>query len=101
MQFQKILTMNNEYILKVKKKRLLFIDEFEKNIEDIYDELIKAKNDNQLSSIRVHKCLTVGGTLGKVKTARFLDKIGLDEKTKFKNLKEADIKKLVKYVTEQ
>ena len=101
MQFQKILTMNNEYILKVKKKRLLFIDEFEKNIEDIYDELIKAKNDNQLSSIRVHKCLTAGGTLRKVKTARYLDKIGLDEKTKFKNLKEADIKKLVKYVTEQ
>ena len=39
--------MNNEYILEVKKKRLLFIDEFEKNIENIYDELIKAQNDNQ------------------------------------------------------
>ena len=72
-----------------------------KNIENIYDELIKAKNDNQLSSIRVHKYLTAGGTLGKVKTARYLDEIGLDEKTKFKNLKEADIKKLVKYVIEQ
>ena len=93
--------MNNNYILEVKKKRLLFIDEFEKNIENIYDELIKAKNDNQLSSIRVHKYLTSGGTLGKVKTARYLDDIGLDEKTTFKDLKEADIKKLVKYVTEQ
>ena len=93
--------MNNEYILEVKKKRLLFIDEFEKNIENIYDELIKAKNDNQLSSIRVHKYLTARGTLGKVKTARYLDEIGLGEKTKFKNLKEADIKKLVKYVIEQ
>ena len=93
--------MNNNYILEVKKKRLLFIDEFEKNIENIYDELIKAKNDNKLSSIRVHKYLTAGGTLGKVKTARYLDEIGLDEKTIFKNLKEADIKKLVKYVNEQ
>ena len=44
--------MNNKYILEVKKKRLMFIDEFEKNIENIYDEIIKAKNDNQLSSIR-------------------------------------------------
>ena len=93
--------MNNEYILEVKKKRLMFIDEFEKNIGNIYDKLIKAKNDNHLSSIRVHKYLTAGGTLGKVKTARYLDKIGLDEKTKFKDLKEADIKKLVKYVIEQ
>ena len=101
MQFQKILTMNNDYILKVKKKRLLFIDEFEENIENIYDVIIKAKNDNQLSSIRVHKYLTAGGILGKVKTARYLDEIGLNEKTKFKNLNEADIKKLVKYVTGQ
>ena len=93
--------MNNEYILEVKKKRFMFIDKFENNIENIYDELIKAKNDNQLSSIRVHKYLTAGGTLGKVKTARYLDEIGLDEKTQFKNLKEADIKKLVKYVIEQ
>ena len=93
--------MNNYYILEVKKKRLLFIDEFEKNIENIYDEIIKAKNDNKLSSIRVHKYLTASGTLGKVKTARYLDEIGLDEKTIFKNLKEADIKKLVKYVNEQ
>ena len=93
--------MNSKYILEVKKKRLLFIDEFEKNIENIYDELIKAKNDNQLSSIRVHKYLTAGGRLGKVKTARYLDEIGLNEKTIFKNLKEADIKKLVKYVIEQ
>ena len=93
--------MNNEYILQVKKKRFMFIDKFENNIENIYDELIKAKNDKQLSSIRVHKYLTAGGTLGKVKTARYLDKIGLNEKTKIKNLKEADIKKLVKYVIEQ
>ena len=93
--------MNNEYILEVKKKRFMFIDKFENNIENIYDELIKAKNDNQLSSIRVHKYLTAGGRLGKVKTARYLDKIGLNEKTKIKNLKEADIKKLVKYVIEQ
>ena len=101
MQSQKILTMNNEYILEVKKKRLLFIDEFEKRIENIDDVLIKAKNDSQLSSIRVHKYLTAGGILGKVKTARFLHEIGLNEKTKFKNLNEADIKKLVKYVTGQ
>ena len=40
--------MNNEYILEVKKKRLLFIDEFEKNIENIYDEIIKAKNDSNV-----------------------------------------------------
>ena len=93
--------MNNEHILEVKKKRLLFIDEFEKNVENIYDEIIKAKKDPQLSSIRVHKYLTASGIFGKVKTARYLDEIGLDEKTKFKNLNENDIKKLVEYVTEQ
>ena len=49
----------------------------------------------------MHKYLTAGGTLSKVKTARYLDEIGLDEKTKFKDLKEADIKKLLKYVMEQ
>ena len=49
----------------------------------------------------MHKYLTSGGTLGKVKTARYLDEIGLDEKTKIKNLKEADIKKLEKYIIEQ
>ena len=75
--------MSDSYILEIKNKRKDFINSFEKNIENIDNELIRASNDNQLNSIRIHKYLTETGVLGKVKTARFLDDIGLNEKSKF------------------
>ena len=60
--------MSDSYILEIKNKRKDFINSFEKNIENIDNELIRASNDNQLNSIRIHKYLTETGVLGKVKT---------------------------------
>ena len=78
--------MSDSYILEIKNKRKDFINSFEKNIENIDNELIRACNDNQLNSIRIHKYLTETGVLRKVKTARFLDDIGLNEKSKLSDL---------------
>ena len=50
--------MSDSYILEIKNKRKDFINSFEKNIENIDNELIRASNDNQLNSIRIHKYLT-------------------------------------------
>ena len=90
--------MNDSFILEIKNKRDVFINSFEKNIENIHNELIRASNDNQLNSIRVHKYLTETGVLGKVKTARFLDEIGLNEKSKFSDLNDNHIESITNYV---
>ena len=90
--------MSDSYILEIKNKRKDFINSFEKNIENIDNELIRASNDNQLNSIRIHKYLTETGVLGKVKTARFLDDIGLNEKSKFSDLNDNYIESISNYV---
>ncbi len=90
--------MSDSFILEIKNKRKEFINSFEKNIENIDNELIRARNDNQLSSIRIHKYLTETGVLGKVKTARFLDEIGLNEKSKFSELNDEYIESITSYV---
>ena len=91
--------MSKDYLIDVKKKRDLFISSFENKLDFIYDEVIKAKEDNQLYSIRVHKYLTHSGLFGKVKIARFFNEIGLNEKTQFKDLNTNDIKKITEYVS--
>ena len=63
--------MSDSYILEIKNKRKDFINSFEKNIENIDNELIRASNDNQLNSIRIHKYLTETGVLGKLKLLVF------------------------------
>ena len=90
--------MSDSYILKIKNKRKDFINSFEKNIENIDNELIRASNDNQLNSIRIHKYLTETGVRGKVKTARFLDDIGLNEKSKLSDLNDNYIDSISNYV---
>ena len=90
--------MSDSFILEIKNKRKEFINSFEKNIENIDNELIRARNDNQLNSIRIHKYLTETGVLGKVKTARFLDEIGLNEKSKFFELTDGYIESITIYV---
>ena len=90
--------MSDSYILEIKNKRKDFINSFEKNIENIDNELIRASNDNQLNSIRIHKYLTETGVLGKVKIARFLDDIGLNEKSKFSDLNDNYIESISNYV---
>ena len=90
--------MSDSFILEIKNKRKEFINSFDKNIENIDNEIIRASNDNQLNSIRVHKYLTETGILGKVKTARFLDEIGLNEKSKFSDLNDNHIESITNYV---
>ena len=90
--------MSDSYILEIKNKRKDFINSFEKNIENIDNELIRASNDNQLNSIRIHKYLTETGVLGKVKTSRFLDDIGLNEKSKLSDLNDNYIESISNYV---
>lgn len=90
--------MSDSYILEIKNKRKDFINSFEKNIENIDNELIRASNDNQLNSIRIHKYLTETAVLGKVKTARFLDDIGLNEKSKLSDLNDNYIESISNYV---
>ena len=90
--------MSDSYILEIKNKRKDFINSFEKNIENIDNELIRASNDNQLNSIRIHKYLTETGVLAKVKTARFLDDIGLNEKSKLSDLNDNYIESISNYV---
>ncbi len=63
--------MSDSYILEIKNKRKDFINSFEKNIENIDNELIRASNDNQLNSIRIHKYLTETGVLEKLKLLVF------------------------------
>ena len=90
--------MSDSFILEIKNKRKEFINSFDKSIENLDNELIRASNDNQLNSIRVHKYLTETGVLGKVKTARFLDEIGLNEKSKFSDLNDNYIESITNYV---
>ena len=90
--------MSDSYILEIKNKRKDFINSFEKNIENIDNELIRASNDNQLNSIRIHKYLTETGVLGKVKTPRCLDDIGLNEKSKLSDLNDNYIDSISNYV---
>jgi len=82
----------------IKLLRDNFINNFNLQL-NIEEELLRATNDNNLNSIRIHKYLTNAGLVGKVKTARFLDSINLSEKTKIKDLNKNDIKEITMYVS--
>lgn len=79
----------------IRSKRSLFINNFVLDATRFEQILKSAINDNHLNSIRIHKYMTETKLLGKVETARYLDKIGLNEKTVIKNLTNHDIKKLL------
>jgi hypothetical protein len=82
----------------IKSQRRAFINSFELNLNLI--EILKtAANDNNLNSIRVHKYLTDGGLIGKVKTARFLETIQLSEKTHIKDLSDQNINDISLFVS--
>lgn len=81
----------------IKLLRNDFLDNFNLQL-NLEEELLKASNDNNLNSIRIHKYLTNAGLIGKVKTARFLDSINLSENTKIKDLNKSHIKEITMYV---
>ena len=82
----------------IKLLRNNFINNFNLQL-NIEEELLRATNDNNLNSIRIHKYLTNSDLVGKVKTARFLDSINLSEKTKIKDLNKNHINEIYMYVT--
>ena len=82
----------------IKLLRDNFINNFNLQL-NIEEELLRATNDNNLNSIRIHKYLTNAGLVGKVKTARFLDSINLSEKTKIKDLNKNHINEIYMYIS--
>lgn len=85
-------------ILNIKKERNDFINSFNLEYEN-FDNLLKdAVNNSKINSIRVHKLLTENGHIGKVKTMRFLNDIGLDENTKIYELENTSIDKIKNFI---
>lgn len=85
-------------ILHIKKERNDFINSFNLEYEN-FDNLLKdAVNNSKINSIRVHKLLTENGHIGKVKTMRFLNDIGLDENTKIYELENSSIDKIKNFI---
>ena len=56
-------------------KRKIFINEFSPDGVKLSHNLNRSVSDNEINSIRVHKYLTDTKYVGKVETARYLDKI--------------------------
>ena len=96
MKFEEII--NN--IKLIKEQRVYFINNFKNNYKYVYDSLIAAVDNNNLNTIRVHKFLTENNKLGKVKTSRFLEEIGLNENTKIYELSSSLIEKIANYSEE-
>ena len=78
-------------------KRKIFIKEFSPDGVKLSHNLNRSVSDNEINSIRVHKYLTDTKYVGKVETARYLDKIGLDEKTTLKQLKAEEIQLILEW----
>ncbi len=93
--------MNYKDIVKdislIKSRRSDFISKFDFDYDFIYYSIIKSVNNNHINSIRVHKYLTDNKKLRKVKTARFLETIDLNENTKISQLNENNIIQIANY----
>ena len=81
----------------IKEQRIEFINNFDNNYEDVIKSLNQAKDNNYLNTIRIHKYLTENKKIGKVKTSRFLQEIGLDENTKIFDLSNSLIERIANY----
>ena len=93
MNYKNILTN----IIKIKKQREDFINNFQTDKDIVYESLMKAIDNEHLNSIRVHKYLTSNKLLGKVVTARFLESINLNENTKIYELTTDEISNISSY----
>ena len=85
-------------ILYIKKERNDFINSFNLEYENFDNVLKDAVSNSKINSIRVHKLLTENGHIGKVKTMRFLNDIGLDENTKIYELDNSSIDKIKNFI---
>ncbi len=93
MKYKNILTN----IIKIKKQREDFINNFQTDKDIVYESLTKAVDNDHLNSIRVHKYLTSNKLLGKVVTARYLESINLNENTKIYELTTDEISNISSY----
>ena len=84
-------------IIKIKKQREDFINNFQTDKDIVYESLMKAIDNDNLNSIRVHKYLTSNKLLGKVVTARYLESINLNENTKIYELTTDEISNISSY----
>ena len=84
-------------IIKIKKQREDFINNFQTDKDIVYESLMKAVDNDHLNSIRVHKYLTSNKLLGKVVTARYLESINLNENTKIYELTTDEISNISSY----
>ena len=84
-------------IIKIKKQREDFINNFQTDKTFVYESLMNAIEDDHLNSIRVHKYLTSNKLLGKVVTARYLESINLNENTKIYELTTDEISNISSY----
>tara|TARA_B100001175_G_C19112656_1_gene450522 strand:+ start:152 stop:445 length:294 start_codon:yes stop_codon:yes gene_type:complete len=84
-------------IMKIKKQREDFINNFQTDKDIVYESLMKAVDNDHLNSIRVHKYLTSNKLLGKVVTARYLESINLNENTKIYELTTDEISNISSY----
>ena len=84
-------------IIKIKKQREDFINNFQTDKDIVYESLMKAVDNDHLNSIRVHKYLTSNKLLGKVITARYLESINLNENTKIYELTTDEISNISSY----
>ena len=84
-------------IIKIKKQREDFINNFQTDKDIVYESLMEAIDNDNLNSIRVHKYLTSNKLLGKVVTARYLESINLNENTKIYELTTDEISNISSY----
>ena len=85
----------NQDVVSIKLKRNNFLINFSMMNDDLFENLRTSRSDNELNSIRVHKYLTHTKVVGKVETARFLDTIGLDEKTTIGQITDKNISQIL------
>ena len=84
----------------VKSKREALLTSFTTEKLKLKNILLDNIDNNEVNSIRVHKFLTSSGELGKVKIARFLESIDLDENTKISDLNIKHIDSIINFIEE-
>ena len=82
----------------VKSKRQALLKSFTTEKLKLKKILLDNIDNNEVNSIRVHKFLTSSNELGKVKTARFLESIDLDENTKISDLNIKHIDSIINFI---
>ena len=90
-----ILNFSSNKVSEINPALEAFLKNFSILNDDLFENLNSSRKDNELNSIRLHKYLTHTKVVGKVETARYLDTIGLDEKTTIGQLTDENISQIL------